>query len=997
MGESWRTSELPEIVATLASRPRHETLRALIFDILHAGFGAAHAEIGQEVYLCEGRGRIDTMFGATVIELKSDLRRELRDVEARLPDYLADAARRTRRRVTGLATDGATFIAYVLQDGQLAEIGRHETDPQHPDALLAWLEPALSDREDLPPEPRTMQRELGRGSLTFGSARADLIGLWNVLHDDPEVALKRQLWDGLLREAYGAPVGDDLLFLQHTYLSIVVKAIAARVLGLPVDDPRALLDGRKLAEEGLHGAVEADFFDWLLKLPAGAELVRRVARQAARFRLREMEADVLKALYESLVDPEQRHDLGEYYTPDWLAAKVAAAAVANPLTDRVLDPACGSGTFLFHALRRLVAAARAAGWNGARTLRACAGQVRGLDIHPVAVIIARVTWLLALGDLILERNGSLRVPVFLGDAMQWNVREFTTGRDVIVTVPDEDRPLQVPLGFAEDQAKFEAGLDAMNDGLRDEADRPTVERALRRIANVNAADAAALADTFAQLQTLFRAGRNGIWTFVLRNLVRPVWLSREDQRADVLLGNPPWIAYRHLSAEMKERLRSACRGYDLWVGGKLATQQDMCALFWARGAERYLKQGGTIAFVLPYAVLNGPVYAALRSGRMGQAPVRIVAGWSLEKVWPIFGAPSGVSTTSTCVLIGRREPAGAPPDHVERWVGHLPRRDAPEAEADRRLAHAPAPWPKPRTLLGASPYRARFRDGATIYPRRFFLVEPEPPSRFGPYRPAPRMHGRTSNLDKAPWNAIEPPRGPVEVQFLRPLVLGETIAPFRLLLPAVAVIPLDGSTLLDSAAASWAGHRHLATWLRDIEGKWAAHCHTDLAGRPRMTLLEQVDHMHKLSRQVTSPGRKVVYTKAGTKLSAALLDNALTIVDHKAYWMTARNIDEAHYLLAVINSGFVLAAVASSQSHGQRDPRDFDKLVWTLPIPGYDETIDLHRDLAAAAARAGAVAAAAELPEGAHFTAKRRAIRAALAADGIAREIEILVAALLAT
>ena len=48
--------------------------------------------------------------------------------------------------------------------------------------------------------------------------------------------LKRELWDGLLREAYRAPVGDDALFLQHTYLTIVAKTIAARVLDLPTDD-----------------------------------------------------------------------------------------------------------------------------------------------------------------------------------------------------------------------------------------------------------------------------------------------------------------------------------------------------------------------------------------------------------------------------------------------------------------------------------------------------------------------------------------------------------------------------------------------------------------------------------------------------------------------------------------------------------------------------------------------------------------------------------------
>ena len=111
-----------------------------------------------------------------------------------------------------------------------------------------------------------------------------------------------------------------------------------------------------------------------------------------RFRLAEVESDVMKTLYESLIDREQRHGLGEYYTPDWLAAKMARHAIDRPLEQKVLDPACGSGTFLFHAIRLFLAEAEESG-----TPRDCARPMRrgiaGVDIHPVAVIIARVTYL----------------------------------------------------------------------------------------------------------------------------------------------------------------------------------------------------------------------------------------------------------------------------------------------------------------------------------------------------------------------------------------------------------------------------------------------------------------------------------------------------------------------------------------------------------------------------------------------------------------------------
>ena len=212
-----------------------------------------------------------------------------------------------------------------------------------------------------------------------------------------------------------------------------------------------------------------------------------------------------------------------------------------------------------------------------------------------------------------------------------------------------------------------------------------------------------------------------------------------------------------------------------------------------------------------------------------------------------------------------------------------------------------------------------------------------------------------------------------------------------------AVLPLEGSTLLDSAGASQAGRSHLAAWLRDAEAKWAEHSNKKADGQPCMTLLARIDHMRNLSVQAPSAAIRVLYTKAGTRLSACRVTANDALVDHKAYWTAARSLEEAAYLVAVINTAAVLAKVTDLQPHGQRDKRDFDNLVWTLPIPEYDEFEPLHRDLAATAAHAETVAAKVELTETQHFTAKRRAIRDALAADGVAAAIEVMVDALLPT
>jgi len=62
---------------------------------------------------------------------------------------------------------------------------------------------------------------------------------------------------------------------------------------------------------------------------------------------------LLKKLYQYLVPPEVRHSLGEYYTPDWLAELVLEEVGYDGHNhERLLDPACGSGTFLVFAIQK---------------------------------------------------------------------------------------------------------------------------------------------------------------------------------------------------------------------------------------------------------------------------------------------------------------------------------------------------------------------------------------------------------------------------------------------------------------------------------------------------------------------------------------------------------------------------------------------------------------------------------------------------------------------
>lgn len=83
------------------------------------------------------------------------------------------------------------------------------------------------------------------------------------------------------------------------------------------------------------------------------------------------------------------------------------------------------------------------------------------------------------------------------------------------------------------------------------------------------------------------------------------------------------------------------------------------------------------------------------------------------------------------------------------------------------------------------------------------------------------------------------------------------------------------------------------------------------------------------------------------------------------------------------------------QSRGQWGARDFDKLMFELPIPRFDRKDSLHQDLAAAAEEAEKIAEKVEIPESMHFTRARKRVREKLAEAGVLQRIDVLVARLL--
>jgi SAM-dependent methyltransferase len=974
--------------------------------LLYGGFELGDESVALESPTDDHR-RLDVEVGAVIIECKKDLRpaAQLVKAEKQIGEYLAEKAA-GGSTYAGVLTDGAIWRLYRQQDGQselVAELklSRSSIDDRR---FRWWLGAVLATERQVAPTAAAIEERLGAQAPSYRLVTAALREAWESVDDVPAPQLKRELWAKLLRSALGSQFdGSDDLFIDHTYLVLLATLIGHAVAGFDLSDgghePGVLLSGQLFERSGLLGVGQAGFFDWVLDSEDGDEIVADITRRVASFDWTDVDHDVLKALYQSVIAPEVRKRLGEYYTPDWLAERIVEEAIDNPTFDRVLDPACGSGTFLFHAVRRHLDAADAAGATAAETLASVTNSVFGMDLHPVAVTLAQTTYLLAIGkDRLLQRTDAVNIPVYLGDSMRWEAAAenvFTSAGDVVLHTAGESQgqlfgsEIRFPASVVADVAQFDHLVNELAtraSSRQPGAARPNVSGLLRRL-GVADGDRAVVEATYNVLCDLHDNGRNHVWGFYIRNQARPTWLARAENRVDVLVGNPPWLAYRYMPASLQDIYRQRARETNLWLGGARGrtTQQDLSAYFVARAVDLYLRPNGAFGFVMPRAVLSRQTYGGFRaadySSPTSECYVAFDEPWDLEKVKPDpFPVPSAV-------VFGRRAPRPVPlPKEVRAWAGGAPAHGQPGS-----LDSVQSTVEAVTGDEAGSPYKERFRQGAILVPRMLIMVNESKASPLGVPVGQRAVRSRKTSLDKPPWKDLPEHEGVVESIFIRPAYLGESVAPFRILSVPETIVPYDGTQLMHGEDDRIDRYPGLAEWWRGAEEIWLANRSSE-----KRTLIEQIDYMHQLTAQFPIAPWRVVYTASGNTLAAAVIKEHVGVIEHKLYWAPAQSREEATYLAAILNAPSLSDFVRPFQSVGAFGARDFDKYVWKAPIPSFDPKATLHARLAALATEAGEIASNVELPEGVGFQAARRLIREELAAGGISAMLDNAVAELLA-
>ena len=425
-----------------------------------------------------------------------------------------------------------------------------------------------------------------------------------------------------------------------------------------------------------------------------------------RFSAREESADwseaaidpeMLGKAFESLMSSSDRRSSGSFYTPQPIVERVTMAALEDALAGgdrelvrarigrlRILDPACGSGAFLVHALERLAAILRELGDDRpvAEVRRAVLTRsIFGVDVNPTAVWLCELRlWLSVVIES--EVDDPLAVPplpnldhhVRVGDALAGRVGATTAAKRLGTL---RERYARASGGR---KTRLAAALEreerrcALADATAELARVTSVRREIvcaQRAPDLFGERHAPDASTRARLDRLrvearqlrasmARLAAGGALPFSFASHFADV---AAEGGFDVVVGNPPWVRLHNIPPRLRAELRESYAVFrqaawaqgaeDAAAGSGFGAQVDLSALFVERSLT-LLRPGGTLALLLPVKLWRSLAGGGVRRLLTSDARVSALEDWSESPV--AFDAAVYPS-----LLVARRDREGDAP------------------------------------------------------------------------------------------------------------------------------------------------------------------------------------------------------------------------------------------------------------------------------------------------------------------------------------------------
>jgi len=470
---------------------------------------------------------------------------------------------------------------------------------------------------------------------------------------------------------------EKLMFAIHTYYTILMKLLTSEVVTLFADsligsylkrleegylkskedmfnELKELEEGGIFAEVGIKNFLEADYFAWYLDEwnDEIARLIYEIVEKLLDYEPATVELspervkDLFKRLYQNLVSRDIRHKLGEYYTPDWLADLLLdeVGYDGNP-NKRLLDPACGSGTFLILAIKRIREYAEEHFLDKRELIRNIIKNVRGIDLNPLAVLASKANYIIALSDLLRYRpKDGIEIPIYLADSISvertmtlYGEKEFTlhtTQGKFWITKEVIDKNLLYPvLSLIDECVKLKFTKEEFEKSLSDKIPltRESIDSFIR------------LYEKIYKLEYMYH--KNRIWTSLLKNSFAPMLMGKFDY----VIGNPPWINWETLPKFYRDTTKHFYEQYGLLERtkgmGMGKVKRDIAMLFVARCFDLYVKEGGQLAFLVPFTTYKTQAGAGFRKFLANKCEVEKIH--DLVELYPFEGA---VNRTSMLVI-----------------------------------------------------------------------------------------------------------------------------------------------------------------------------------------------------------------------------------------------------------------------------------------------------------------------------------------------------------
>ena len=397
-------------------------------------------------------------------------------------------------------------------------------------------------------------------------------------------------------------------------------------------------------------------------------------------------------------------------------------------------------------------------------------------------------------------------------------------------------------------------------------------------------------------------------------------INTPNIKFDLIIGNPPWYTYSDVeSSSYQQKIKNLAEELEIKPLPKNILNIEISALFFYQARQIYLKEKGKIFFVITKGVITGSHASRFRNFR-GFNNIRI---WSfskkIEKIFNIdficlyaqkaaiqivekdYEIPTYYFKLKTTDNLNYYDNVDLDVEKMEYLLPY-----SIEEKGDKIYTKKLIPKDEKEKLLpnSESYYKKLFHKGADLNPRNLIFVESEELNESqSKINPDERIFKKA----KFPWNRKEFKDEIVEKEFLFKTIKSTELVKFNVYDYYTVFLPLSKNDLsfnydtLPPNAKNF--YDKINTLYLTYKKETTKH----------NSLMDNLNRWNKLINNRQSSKIKVVYNNSGSILNSSIIQGDFLVTGDLSFYDTD-NLDEAYYLIAILNSDLMTKQIQIKKS-----------------------------------------------------------------------------------